>query len=96
MTLEFIKNPDVLANCKKSYPSIFAIGFAAESENIVEYARSKLVKKNLNMIVANSTEVFGNDSSSVTILSENNLKEYNNISKSQVAKLILDYAKSIY
>ncbi|AFJ44088.1 bifunctional phosphopantothenoylcysteine decarboxylase/phosphopantothenate--cysteine ligase CoaBC [Francisella orientalis] len=95
-TLEFIKNPDVLANCKKSYPSIFAIGFAAESENIVEYARSKLVKKNLNMIVANSTEVFGNDNSSVTILSENNLKEYNNISKSQVAKLILDYAKSIY
>ncbi|AEI36171.1 bifunctional phosphopantothenoylcysteine decarboxylase/phosphopantothenate--cysteine ligase CoaBC [Francisella salina] len=96
LTLEFIKNPDVLANCKKSYPSIFAIGFAAESENIVEYARSKLAKKNLNMIVANSTEVFGNDSSSVTILSENNLKEYNNISKSQVAKLILDYAKSIY
>ncbi len=96
LTLEFIKNPDVLANCKKSYPSIFAIGFAAESENIVEYARSKLVKKNLNMIVANSTEVFGNDSSSITILSENNLKEYNNISKSQVAKLILDYAKSIY
>ncbi|WP_150465001.1 bifunctional phosphopantothenoylcysteine decarboxylase/phosphopantothenate--cysteine ligase CoaBC [Francisella sp. SYW-2] len=96
LTLEFIKNPDVLANCKKSYPSIFAIGFAAESENIVEYARSKLVKKNLNMIVANSTEVFGNDSSSVTILSENNLKEYNNISKSQVAELILDYARSIY
>ncbi|WP_395167241.1 bifunctional phosphopantothenoylcysteine decarboxylase/phosphopantothenate--cysteine ligase CoaBC [Francisella salimarina] len=96
LTLEFIKNPDVLANCKKSYPSIFAIGFAAESENIVEYARSKLAKKNLNMIVANSTEVFGNDNSSVTILSENNLKEYNNISKSQVAKLILDYAKSIY
>ncbi|MEY8766211.1 MULTISPECIES: bifunctional phosphopantothenoylcysteine decarboxylase/phosphopantothenate--cysteine ligase CoaBC [Francisella] len=96
LTLEFIKNPDVLANCKKSYPNIFAIGFAAESENIVEYARSKLVKKNLNMIVANSTEVFGNDNSSITILSENNLKEYNNISKSQVAKLILDYAKSIY
>lgn len=48
------------------------------------------------MIVANSTEVFGNDNSSVTILSENNLKEYNNISKSQVAKLILNYAKSIY
>ncbi|MBK2094897.1 bifunctional phosphopantothenoylcysteine decarboxylase/phosphopantothenate--cysteine ligase CoaBC [Francisella philomiragia] len=96
LTLEFIKNPDVLANCKKSYPNIFAIGFAAESENIVEYARSKLVKKNLNMIVANSTEVFGNDNSSVTILSENNLKEYNNISKSQVAKLILDHAKSIY
>ncbi|MBK2357290.1 bifunctional phosphopantothenoylcysteine decarboxylase/phosphopantothenate--cysteine ligase CoaBC [Francisella hispaniensis] len=95
LTLEFIKNPDVLANCKKSYPNIFAIGFAAESENIVEYARSKLVKKNLNMIVANSTEVFGNDNSSVAILSKHHNKQYNNKSKSEIASLILDFAKEI-
>ncbi|GMN88549.1 bifunctional phosphopantothenoylcysteine decarboxylase/phosphopantothenate--cysteine ligase CoaBC [Francisella sciaenopsi] len=95
LTLEFIKNPDVLANCKKSYPSIFAIGFAAESENIVEYARSKLVKKNLNMIVANSTSVFGKDNSSVTILSEKISKEYINKTKLEIAKLILDFAKEI-
>lgn len=95
LTLEFIKNPDVLANCRKSYPNIFAIGFAAESENIVEYARSKLVKKNLNMIVANSTEVFGNDNSSVAILSKHHNKQYNNKSKSEIASLILDFAKEI-
>lgn len=96
LILEFVKNPDILANCKKSYPNIFAIGFAAESENILEYAQSKLQKKNLNMIVANSTSVFGNDDSSVTIISKENLKEYNNISKKKVAKYIIDYAKSIY
>ncbi len=95
LTLKFIKNPDVLANCKKSYPNIFAIGFAAESENIVEYARSKLVKKNLNMIVANSTSVFGKDNSSVTILSEKISKEYINKTKLEIAKLILDFAKEI-
>lgn len=95
LTLEFIKNPDVLANCKKTYPNIFAIGFAAESQNIVDYAQAKLVKKNLNMVVANSTEVFGNDNSSVTILSKHQTKQYNNKSKSEIAKLILDFAKEI-
>ncbi|MGQ4005958.1 bifunctional phosphopantothenoylcysteine decarboxylase/phosphopantothenate--cysteine ligase CoaBC [Francisellaceae bacterium CB300] len=95
LTLEFVKNPDVLANCKKAYPNIFAIGFAAESENIIEYAKTKLVKKNLNMIVANSTVVFGNDNSSVTILSAQKSKQYNDKSKDQIAKYIVNFAKEI-
>ncbi len=95
LTLEFVKNPDVLANCKKAYPNIFAIGFAAESENIIEYAKTKLEKKNLNIIVANSTAVFGNDNSSVTILSAQKSKQYNDKSKDQIAKYILDFAKEI-
>ncbi|MED7788947.1 bifunctional phosphopantothenoylcysteine decarboxylase/phosphopantothenate--cysteine ligase CoaBC [Francisella sp. 19X1-34] len=95
LTLEFIKNPDVLANCKKHYPNIFAIGFAAESQNIIEYAKAKLIRKNLNMIVANSTSVFGKDDSSVTILSNHKDKEYTNKTKLEIAKLILDFAKEI-
>lgn len=95
LTLEFIKNPDILANCKKHYPNIFAIGFAAESQNITEYAKAKLIKKNLNMIVANSTSVFGKDNSSVTILSEKINKKYINKTKLEIAKLILDFAKEI-
>ncbi|WP_150467464.1 bifunctional phosphopantothenoylcysteine decarboxylase/phosphopantothenate--cysteine ligase CoaBC [Francisella sp. SYW-9] len=93
LTLEFIKNPDVLANCKKNYPNIFAIGFAAESQNIIGYAKKKLIKKNLDMIVANSTSVFGKDDSSVMILSEQKNKEYSNKTKSEIARLILDFAK---
>ena len=95
LSLEFTKNPDVLANCKKEYPNIFAIGFAAESENLVKYAKGKLVKKNLNMIVANSTSVFGKDSSTVMIISNDNAKEYNNRLKLEVAKYILDFAKEL-
>ena len=96
LTLEFIKNPDVLANCKKHFPEIFAIGFAAESQDILDYAKLKLAKKNLNMIVANSTNVFGKDSSSVNIISKKSSKEYNNKSKNEIAKLILDYANEIF
>ncbi|MRN51400.1 bifunctional phosphopantothenoylcysteine decarboxylase/phosphopantothenate--cysteine ligase CoaBC, partial [Brucella sp. 10RB9214] len=72
LILEFVKNPDILANCKKKYPDIFAVGFAAESQNILQYAKAKLEKKNLNMIVANSTSVLGEDNSSVTIFSKEN------------------------
>lgn len=96
LTLEFTKNPDILANCKKNFPNIFAIGFAAESKNIVEYARAKLVNKKLDMVIANSTEAFDSDSSSVTILSKQNPKEYNNKSKAQLAKNILDYASNMF
>jgi len=95
LILEFIKNPDVLASCKKEFPNIFAIGFAAESENLVGYARGKIEKKNLNMIVANSTSVFGKDSSSVVILSKDNAKEYNDKSKAEVAKEILNFARGL-
>ena len=93
LTLEFTKNPDILANCKKAYPSIFAIGFAAESEKLIEYAKGKLEKKKLNMIVANSTNVFGKDSSAVTIISSDKTKKYNHRSKAEIAKEILDFAK---
>lgn len=95
LVLEFVKNPDVLANCKKEYPNIFAIGFAAESENLIEYAKGKLVKKNLNMIVANSTAVFGNDNSTVTIISNSITKECVSVSKQQVATEVLDFAKEM-
>ncbi|MDE4947195.1 bifunctional phosphopantothenoylcysteine decarboxylase/phosphopantothenate--cysteine ligase CoaBC, partial [Francisella tularensis subsp. holarctica] len=47
----------------------------------VDYAQAKLVNMNLNMVVENSTEVFGNDNSSVKILSKHQTKQYNNKSK---------------
>ena len=95
LSLEFIKNPDVLANCKKEFSNIFAIGFAAESENLIDYAKGKLEKKNLNMIVANSISAFGKDSSSVAIISKCNGKRYNNKSKLDIAKEILNFAKEM-
>lgn len=47
------------------------------------------------MIVANSTAVFGNDSSSVTVLSKENSIRYSNKSKSEIATYILDFAKEM-
>lgn len=50
--LKLIKNPDILANVAK-LEGVFTCGFAAETENLTEYAKSKLERKKIDMIAAN-------------------------------------------
>ena len=53
LTLELIKNPDILKELGKLKTSQILIGFAAETENLLDYAKKKLAEKNLDFIVAN-------------------------------------------
>ncbi len=59
LTLTFVKNPDILASisCRQDRP--FCVGFAAESQNVEDYARTKLTKKKLDMIAANDITAEG-------------------------------------
>ncbi|GBU09629.1 phosphopantothenoylcysteine decarboxylase [Gammaproteobacteria bacterium] len=83
MNLRLIKNPDILydvANKSKNRP--FCIGFAAETDNMLDYGRDKLKRKNLDMICINDVsngKVFESDTNAVTILSIN--KQAKNIDK---------------
>lgn len=51
--LDLIRNPDILAEVAALDPAPFTVGFAAETDNVLEYARGKLTKKRLDMIAAN-------------------------------------------
>lgn len=54
LTLELIKNPDIIATIaqlKENRP--FVVGFAAETQNVAQYAQDKLIRKNLDLICAN-------------------------------------------
>ncbi|BCN94185.1 coenzyme A biosynthesis bifunctional protein CoaBC [Thiomicrorhabdus immobilis] len=53
MTLKLIKNPDIVAWVAQQVDKPFVVGFAAETQNVIEYAKDKLVRKNLDMICAN-------------------------------------------
>jgi phosphopantothenoylcysteine decarboxylase/phosphopantothenate--cysteine ligase len=53
MTLELVRSPDILASVASLEAAPFTVGFAAETENVREYALSKLVNKQLDMVVAN-------------------------------------------
>lgn len=60
MTIRMVKNPDIIASVaelKEDRP--FTVGFAAETQDVETYARSKLAKKNLDMICANDVSIQG-------------------------------------
>lgn len=52
-TIALTENPDILARVASTSPSTFCVGFAAETENVLENARSKLDRKGADMIIAN-------------------------------------------
>lgn len=59
LTLELVKNPDILKELGALKKNQILVGFAAETQNILEYARKKLVEKNLDFIVANDVTAEG-------------------------------------
>ncbi len=92
LTLELVKNPDILAEAKGRF---IKVGFAAESENLVENARKKLEMKQLDIIVANDiTEAdsgFTVDTNKVTLIDkQGNAEELPLMTKREVADKILD------
>lgn len=74
MTLSLIRTKDILHDIGSMKKKPFLVGFAAESENVVENAKAKYEKKNLDMIVANHLSVAGDDNSEIHILSKKSKK----------------------
>lgn len=100
LTLTLVKNPDIVASIAARSPKPFTIGFAAESENVLEYARSKLVRKNLDLIVANnisdSSIGFNSDDNAVTLVDKHTETDISQRSKHQLAReLIALFAQKI-
>ncbi|QIB70607.1 bifunctional phosphopantothenoylcysteine decarboxylase/phosphopantothenate--cysteine ligase CoaBC [Aminipila butyrica] len=75
-------------------------GFSMETENMLENSQAKLVKKNLDMIVANNLKVegagFGTDTNIVTIITKDGLQELPLLSKFDTANRIIDTALELY
>jgi len=53
MTLNLVKNPDILAMISLAHPELFVVGFAAETQDVERYARGKLLSKDLDLIACN-------------------------------------------
>jgi phosphopantothenoylcysteine decarboxylase/phosphopantothenate--cysteine ligase len=67
--LELERNPDIVASVAKLELKPFIVGFAAETENVVEQAQAKRQRKKMNMIVANEVSVgMGTENNSVTVI----------------------------
>lgn len=95
LNLNLVKTKDILADMGLKKTKQFLVGFALETENVIEYAKQKLKNKNLDLIVANSAKEtgagFGTNTNKITIIDKHN-KMYNFELKSKelVAKDIVN------
>ena len=91
-TITLIRNPDILAQVAASANRPFTVGFAAETENLVDNAYNKLKAKNVDMIVANDVagneSVFDSEDNAVTLLYFRNEANRNRdkVDKSTIAR----------
>lgn len=94
-SLKLVKNTDILKKLGELKKKQILVGFAAESENLLENARKKLKNKNLDYIVANNIlsndSGFQSDNNNVTIISKNG-EEFclGELSKKQIAKQLFN------
>ncbi|MDQ0067002.1 bifunctional phosphopantothenoylcysteine decarboxylase/phosphopantothenate--cysteine ligase CoaBC [Chryseobacterium lathyri] len=98
LTIELVKNPDILKTMGEKKTHQFLVGFALETQNEEENAKGKLEKKNLDMIVLNSLRDegagFKNDTNKIKIFTKTEKKEFDLKSKDEVAADILDFVEA--
>lgn len=97
LIIELDRNPDILFNMGQKKNQQILIGFAAETENILENALGKLKKKNLDMIVANDAHVMRSMNNAVTIIKKDGTQVHiDEKSKKELASDILNEAVKIF
>ncbi|MBP7809757.1 MAG: bifunctional phosphopantothenoylcysteine decarboxylase/phosphopantothenate--cysteine ligase CoaBC [Bacteroidia bacterium] len=97
--LELTKTKDILAELGKLKNKQILVGFALETTNAIEYGKEKIKKKNLDLIVVNTTSennpAFGSDFNTVSIIDKhNNLVNFEFKSKAEIAKDIVEAIKT--
>ena len=94
MTLELEATPDILKDLSLRKNNQIIVGFAAETENVLENARQKLVSKDLDAIVVNDVSRegvgFDSDRNAVTIITHEEVVEVPETTKREVAQRVLD------
>ena len=103
LTIELEITGDILKEIgdrreEKGYPNLLLVGFAAETENLIENAKKKLIEKGLDLIVANDVGKpgagFEEDTNIVSIISRDGIDELPKMPKIEVAHKILDKVKT--
>lgn len=101
LTLELVKNPDILKELGQRKNNQLLVGFAAETQNVINYAKNKIVEKNLDLIVANDVSQegagFAVDTNIISIINRaGQIENFPKLSKSELAeKIILRVAERL-
>ena len=90
--IELTENPDILASIASLPNPPFCVGFAAESERVLEYARVKRIRKNIPMLIANQiSQSMGKTTNQITIIDDENEISFPETDKRQAADNIVKH-----
>jgi phosphopantothenoylcysteine decarboxylase/phosphopantothenate--cysteine ligase len=100
LVIRLEENPDIVASVAKRKDRPFTVGFAAETQNLTEYAKDKLKRKNLDMIVANDISIanqgFNSDHNQVIMICEDEEVTLERSQKEILAERIVSYIAKRY
>ena len=100
MTIELIRNPDIIADVSNHPQRPFTIGFAAETQDVESYARGKLEKKKLDLIIANdvsNTAIgFNSDDNAVSVIWNDGEVSLPMTSKQQLGRRLIEEISQHY
>lgn len=99
-SLHLVENPDILASiaAREIDRPPLVVGFAAETQNVVEYARAKLARKGCDLIVANDvggTGVMGGDANTVHLVSTDGVETWPTLPKAEVATRLVAHLAAL-
>ena len=91
---------DIILSISKSTPSPMCVGFAAETSNVIEYAKKKRAKKNLDLIIANDVSRadigFNSTDNALHLITKDTMTTLEKQSKRECATKILKYMADIF
>jgi phosphopantothenoylcysteine decarboxylase/phosphopantothenate--cysteine ligase len=101
LNIKLVRGEDILKAAKLKNKNMFAVGFSAETKNIEENAKAKLVSKKIDMIIANEANHqkglgFESDYNQIVIINESETTTVPLNSKKELAKIIIHKIVSIY
>ncbi|MGE4385568.1 MAG: phosphopantothenoylcysteine decarboxylase [Endomicrobiaceae bacterium] len=97
LNLKMIQNPDIIKFVSDHKTNQIIVGFALESDNLIEYAKKKLEEKNLDMIVANGVSAIGSDKTKACLIFKTGkIKKIDLSSKKNISKEIINEAVRIF
>jgi phosphopantothenoylcysteine decarboxylase/phosphopantothenate--cysteine ligase len=101
LSIKLVRGEDILKTAKNKNKNVYAVGFSAETKNIEENAKQKLLNKKIDMIIANEANHqkgigFESDYNQIVIINKTQTTSIPVNSKKELAKVIINKIASIY
>ncbi len=94
MTLHMVRNPDIVASVASTEAPPFTVGFAAETNDVLAYARDKMQRKGLDMIIANDVSDdsigFNSEENAVTVIWGDGERDLQRAGKDAIARQVVE------